>query len=399
LALGVLGFVVPEVFGTGFDTIESTLNGNVELRLLVVLIFGKILATSLTLGSGASGGVFAPALFVGAVLGGAYGEIVHSIFPQVTAASGAYAMVGMAAVFAGAARAPITALIILFEMTQDYRIILPLMFAIVVSTLLSGALEPESVYTLKLKLRGIDVRGRKDTNLMRAIVVEEAMTPIEAFTTVTPATPLTEIARLFQETAHHGFVVLDEKGELYGMVTLSDLDRALERGLSDAQVRDICICDVLTAFPDESLDDALRHFGALDVGRIPVVDRHQPRRVLGVLRRGDIVSAYSHALVDRHQRDHHLARLRLEAATGVELVELDLNSGDAAVGRRLKEIALPGDCVIVSIRRGGRVIVPRGNTQLLTGDHVVALAGAKDIHTLHRTLREGPNAPPEQGQS
>lgn len=392
LGLGGLGFFLPQVFGTGFETIERTLAGNLGLVLLVVLVFGKILATSLTLGSGASGGVFAPALFIGAVLGGAYGEIAHLLFPDVTATSGAYAMVGMAAVFAGAARAPITAIIILFEMTQDYHIILPLMFATVISTALVRWLEPESIYTLKLKLRGIDVRARKDANLMRAILVEEAMTPAAELTPVTPEMPLAEIARLFQETSHHGFIVLDGRGELYGVIALSDLERALESGNADAQVGNICTRDVVTAYPDETLDDALRHFGALDVGRIPVVDQRQPRRLLGVLRRSDIVRAYSHALVDKHQRDYRLARLRLEAATGTELVEVDLNSGDAAVGKRLKEIPLPTDCVVVSIRRGGRVIVPRGNTQFVPGDRIIALTVANETNTLRRILHEGQSA-------
>lgn len=389
LGLGLLGYFVPQVFGTGFDTIEKTLNGDIGLALLVILIFGKILATTLTLGSGSSGGVFAPALFIGAVLGGAYGEIAHLAFPDLTAASGAYAMVGMAAVFAGAARAPITAIIILFEMTQDYRIILPLMFATVVSTIIAERIETESIYTLKLKLRGIDVRAKKDLNLMRSILVEEAMTPVTDVTTVTPATPLTELARQFQETGHHGFVVLDDRNELYGVVALSDLERALETGETDLTVRDICTTGVVTTFPDETLDDALRHFGALDVGRIPVVDRHKPRQIIGLLRRSDIVHAYSHALVDKHQHDHHIARLRLESLTGTEFVEIDLRVGDVAVGKCLKEIALPSDSVIVSIRRGGQVIIPRGNTRLLAGDRVVALASKATSEGLRQTLCEG----------
>ena len=391
LGLGIVGYFVPQVFGTGFDTIEKTLNGNLGLSLLILLIFGKILATTLTLGSGSSGGVFAPALFIGAVLGGAYGEIAHLAFPDITAASGAYAMVGMAAVFAGAARAPITAIIILFEMTQDYRIILPLMFATVVSTIIAQHIEAESIYTLKLKLRGIDLRAKKDLNLMRSILVEEAMTPIKELAVVRLKTTLSDLAQLFQDTSHHGFIVLDDANQLYGVVALSDLEHALEVGKTDATVADICTTSVLTAFADETLDDALRHFGALDVGRIPIVDRQNPRRVLGVLRRSDIVHAYSHALVDKHQREHHLARLRLESEVGTELVQVDLTNGATAIGKRLREIKLPNDCVIVSIQRGGRVIVPRGNTQLLMGDRVIAHAANNVMADLVRILRESNN--------
>jgi CIC family chloride channel protein len=397
LAVGTLGFFLPQVFGTGFGTIETALRGQVALGLLALLVVGKILATSLTLGAGMSGGVFAPALFIGAVLGGAYGEVVHRAFPAITAASGAYAMVGMAAVFAGAARAPITAIIILFEMTQDYRIILPLMFATVVSTLVARRLEPESIYTLKLIRRGIDARARKDVNLMRTILVAEAMTPLSRLVTVRPETSLAELADLFRRTSHHGFAVTDEEGNLCGVVTLADLERALEAGQRAGTVDDICTHHVVTAFPDETLDDALRHFAALDVGRIPVVDRGQPRRLLGMLRRGDIVHAYSRALAERHERLRRIERLRLESAASAQFVEVELCAGDAAVGRRLRDIALPADCVVVSIQRGERVVVPRGHTQLLAGDRVLILAGDDAAAQVRHVLRSGRAAPPKGG--
>jgi len=377
LLLGILGFFLPQVFGTGFKGIEAALTGQVGLTLLIILIFGKILATSLTLGSGSSGGVFAPALFIGAVLGGAYGQIMHLIFPNIVAPSGAYAMVGMAAVFAGAAHAPITAILILFEMTQDYRIILPLMFATVVSTVLSQWHEPESIYTLKIKRRGIDVRARKDMDLMRTIPVKDAMTPATHFTTTTPDTPLAELAQLFQETGHHGIIVLDANRDLYGLVTLMDLERALEHGRRGATVGDICTTSLLTTFPDETLDDALRHFGALDVGRIPVVSRQNPRQLLGVLRRSDIVHAYASALTHKHEYLQQMHHLRLQAETGMEFAGITLSSTDTITGKTLREIPLPENCVIVSISRGEHVIVPRGNTRLLAGDHLYVLLGGE----------------------
>ncbi len=148
----------------------------------------------------------------------------------------------------------------------------------------------------------------------------------------------------------------------------------------------------MTVSPDETLDDALRDFGALDVGRIPVVDRRSPTQLVGLLRRGDIVHAYSHALVDKHEREHHLARLRLETLTGTEFVQIDLHWGDASVGRRLKEVPLPSDCVIVAIERGGQVVVPPGNTQLLAGDRVVALAGDSSVDALEAILHTGDNS-------
>jgi chloride channel protein, CIC family len=391
LAIGVLAFLFrPEMLGTGYPGIGEVLGGQLNDPIILFLLVGfKLLATPLTIGSGGQGGLFAPSLFLGAMLGVGFGSLAQMLFPGVIAPAPAYGMVGMGAVLAGAVRAPITAILLPFEMTQDYRIILPLMFATVVSTILASRLEPESVYTLRLKERGIDLRARKDVNLMRAILVEEAMTPVSDLLTVKPSTPVTELARMFQETSHHGFAVLDDNGELYGIVALSDLERALEAGRHQAAVGDICTRDVVTAFTDETLEDALRHFGALDVGRIPVVDRRNPRRLMGMLRRGDIVHSYSHALLDKHQREHHAERLRLEVATGAELVEMDLTYGDAAVGKRLKDIELPPDSVIVSIQRGGRVVVPRGHTQLLPGDRVIALTSPSNEAIMRRRLTEG----------
>jgi chloride channel protein, CIC family len=394
LALGILGYFIPRVFGTGFDTISNTLTGQLGLGLLIILIFGKILATTITLGAGSSGGVFAPALFIGAVLGGAYGQLAQMIFPGLPISSGAYAMVGMAAVFAGAARAPITAVIILFEMTQDYRIILPLMFATVVSTIIAQGIEPESIYTLKLKLRGIDIRAKRDENILRSISVKEAMTPIEESSAVTIGTSLVELAHLFQETGHHGFIVLDGKNELYGIVSLSDLEDAIAAQKTDANVGDICTKNVITVYPDEMFDDALRHFGVLDMGRIPVVDRTNPKRVLGSLRRSDIVNTLSKALVGKHERSHHIDRLRMETIIGSALAEIYIRNDDAANGKYLSEIHIPEDCVIASIQRGRQVVVPRGRTKLLGGDRLIVLASDGSLEHLKQALHEETKTPP-----
>ncbi|MFN2166373.1 MAG: chloride channel protein, partial [Anaerolineae bacterium] len=163
LLTGIVGLWFPQVLGAGLEFIgESISGGEVAVGLLLALAAMKILATSFTLGSGNSGGVFAPALFIGAMLGGAFGQGAHSLLPGLTAEPGAYALVGMAALFAAAAHAPITAILIVFEMSGDYRLILPLMFATVISTLLSEYLHPDSIYTLKLTRRGIRLERGHD---------------------------------------------------------------------------------------------------------------------------------------------------------------------------------------------------------------------------------------------
>ena len=393
LLIGLMGLWFPQLFGVGYEAIEAVLHNQLTFITIAILVVLKVLATSITIGSGGSGGVFAPSLFIGSMLGGLFGFVVHRWMPEGTAVPAAYALVGMSAVFSAAARAPITSILILFEMTQDYRIILPLMLATVISTIVARHLDKESIYTLKLKRRGIDVYAGKDLNLMRTILVAEAMTPIEEMVTVTPDTPLTDLARIFDETHHHGLAVLDEKGELYGVVTLADLERAGSERLVTGKVRDICTTRVRTAFPDETLEDALRHFGALDVGRIPVVDRANPRRVVGMLRRGDIIRAYSHAYVDEQTRLTRMERARLEHRLGARLVEIPLRDGDGAVGKTLQELCVPPQCVIASIRRGGRVLIPRGGTRLEAGDVVIALVTEDGEEALRACLTAGGAAP------
>jgi NhaP-type Na+/H+ and K+/H+ antiporter len=148
----------------------------------------------------------------------------------------------------------------------------------------------------------------------------------------------------------------------------------------------------VTVYPDETLDDAVRQFGAMDVGRIPVVERRNPRRLLGVLRRGDIIHAYSHALLDSHQQSARLERLNLESTIGAELTELNVNLDDSAANKPLKEISIPPNSVIISIRRGQEILIPRGGTLLRAGDRVLFLARGVDRQGLRDALRGDPGS-------
>lgn len=209
---------------------------------------------------------------------------------------------------------------------------------------------------------------------MREILVRDAMTPAGKMATVPASRPLKELTRRFQQTGHHGFTVLDDGGKLFGVVALSDLERAVNAGQVEGMVADICTREVVTAFPDESLEEALGYLSAQDYGRMPVVDRRDPRRVIGALRRSDIIRAYSHALAERANRSRHYEKLRWEGISGGEFLEVDLEQGDPVIGKQLKEIKLPADCVFVSIRRGPRVLIPRGETTLQVNDRVLAAA-------------------------
>jgi len=386
LLLGVVGFYFPQVFGVGYPAIEDALLGRMALGIMGMLVLVKILATSLTIGSGGSGGVFAPSLFIGAMVGGVFGTVAHRTLPEITAASGAYALVGMAAVFAGAARAPITAVIILFEMTNDYRIILPLMLATVVSTLLAQRLYRESIYTLKLSRRGVRLEHGRDIDVMQGVLVGEAMTT--HVDTVDADLPLAELGLAFRETHHHGFPVLDANGELFGVVTIQDLERAKERGsINGLLVRDVATRRVLVAYPDEPVWAALKRWGTRDVGRLPVVDRQHPKRLVGAIRRHDIVRAYQVGIGRKLDMQARTDQLRLGKLTGTELVDVEVLPDSPVVHRAVKELKLPDDCVLISVLRDNRVIIPHGDTRLMPGDRLTALVGLGCMPEFQRIVR------------
>ena len=162
--------------GVGYETINLALNGEMLWYLAFILIFAKIFATGITLGSGGSGGIFAPSLFMGAMVGYFFGSFVHQSFPLITATPNAYALVAMGGLVAGTTRAPITAIIIVFELTNDYRIILPLMITCIISMIISSRLSRESIYTLKLLLRNISIKEGTETNVMESVFVKDVYT-------------------------------------------------------------------------------------------------------------------------------------------------------------------------------------------------------------------------------
>lgn len=293
---GLVGVFVPLSMGAGDTGIESALYEKLPLVALASLALLKIVTTAITLGSGGSGGVFAPGLFIGAMTGGAFGALVHRLYPAVTASPGAYALVGMGAVFAASTHAPMTGIIILFEITHDYRIILPLMISTVTGTLLAARVSPATIYTTNLLRRGIDIRAGKDVNLMRSILVREAM--CTRINTVRDDMKLRDVIRIMQETRHNGFPVLDASGQLCGVITLDDIRKTKLEGRLETPVKDVMTTDLVVTTPLETLNDVSPKFAFRDVGRLPVVDPSNPRRLVGILTRSDIIKAYNRRLLE-----------------------------------------------------------------------------------------------------
>jgi CIC family chloride channel protein len=388
-AVGILTFKIdglPRVFGVGYDSIGQALSGQLAIRVTVTLLFVKLLATILTLGAGGSGGIFAPSLFMGAMLGETFGQVMHELFPAVTAPSGAYALVGMAAVFSGAAHAPVTAILILFEMTGNYLIILPLMLATVISTVVSRTINHESVYTLKLSRRGVHLEQGRDIDLMQGVSVGEAMT---TDVDVVPSNlSLEELSDEFARTHHHGFPVVDGGGQLVGVVSIRDLERTLATGsIAGKTVADIATTDgLILAYPHEPMWVALRRLGTRDLSRLPVVEEEGSRKLIGVVRRADIVRAYNQAIVKRAQHQHRTKTLSIGTLDSTAFEQIDVPSQSPVIGRAISEIELPETCLIVSVRHGRKLYVAHGNTVLQAGDRVTVFADQECLFQVRHRL-------------
>jgi CIC family chloride channel protein len=384
LVVGVVGIFLPQIFGVGYDTIGEILNKNdITLWLLFALLIAKIILTPVSIGGGFLGGVFAPSLFIGATLGGGFGIIASYLFPGLNVNPSAFALVGMAAVLAGSVHAPLTAVILLFEMTSDYRIILPLMFAVAVSLLISQRIQKDSVYALGLARHGIRLDRGRDVEVMQAIMVGEAM---QLDTNVLLETAsLSEAAEILMQTRHHGLPVVNEKGLLTGILTVEDIERAENKTF----VSETCTRQVETAFPDETLNMVLRRMSRRDIGRLPVVARDNPQKLLGVLRRADVIRAYDIALTRRTAQRHHEQTVRLDALTPTRLDVSDVTVEEHAqcVGKRMSEIPFPHESVIASVRRGRQVFIPRGETELRAGDILVVVANGEALEGVIRLCR------------
>ncbi|NUO08127.1 MAG: chloride channel protein [Candidatus Brocadia sp.] len=307
LSVGFVGMHLPQIFGTGYATIEDILGGKpLTVPLLLSLAFSRLVLTPICISGGFHGGVFAPSLFAGATLGGAYGLTAQQFFPSLNISPPAFAMVGMAAVFAGTIHAPITSFILLFEMTNDYRIILPLIAAVNVSLFISWHLQHDSVYTLGLTRKGIRLQRGRDVDVLETILVHEVMET--EIVILRESDSLAIATDLFTRKRQHGLPVLNNADELTGIITVQDIDRAQDDDSSTMRiVGEICTRELLLAYSEETIGAALRRIGVRDVGQLPVVARENPHRLVGLLRNTDIARAYDLAVTRRaaiRQRAH-----------------------------------------------------------------------------------------------
>jgi CIC family chloride channel protein len=297
LIVGIIALVYPHIMGVGYDTIRVLFDGRLTLWVMLLLVVLKIFATSVTIGSGGSGGVFAPSLFIGAMLGGSFGMVVNRLFPGITASTGAYALVGMAAVNGACTLAPLSAIIILFELTNQYGIILPLMFTVVMATFISRKLSPESIYTEKLRRRGIQAHHGEDLNILRAIPVTVVLRHDEA--SIHENTKFDTLVRLALETHRNVIFTLDDRGLLTGAISLQDLKYVLSHPKELMHIHHIIDFreELTPVLVTQSLDTVVDRFAETGFDRLPVVDAQG--RLVGSVIMGDIMRQYNQEVANR----------------------------------------------------------------------------------------------------
>jgi chloride channel protein, CIC family len=401
LAIGVMGWVVPSVLGVGYNHVGEALNGKMALGMMALLLGLKLVATATGYASGNAGGIFGPSLFLGAMMGGSVGSVVHTWFPDYTGGAGAYALVGMGAAFAGIIRVPFTSVVMIFEITRDYTIIVPLMIANLVAYFVSSRLQPEPIYEALLHQDGIRLPSRRqalDDSLPVGLAMQPARVLVPAGETVDAAAtrlgvraegPSREGESGGIDPERCGWPIMD--GDAWvGWLGVADLRQALRDGRGGSPVADV-VPDARQAdaavpprrlHQDESLDQALKRMAAAGFDVLPVVGRTEPARLLGVVSVPDVIRAYRRQLPepDAGSRSPRAVILRLAA---IVLAVLAV-SGLAAYRFRAVQLenaarSLEAGRALVQQHRDADAIEPFRRALAITGSNDARLALAEAL--------------------
>jgi len=370
--VGLIGIVYPETLGTGERFLSSLLSltdaGDFVWWSLFIIAALKIVTSALTRKGGGSVGTFMPALVFGGAAGAGFAILVDPIWTFSHIDPGAFALVGMAAALAATARAPLTAIILVFELTGDYGLVLPLMLAAALATFLGDRLHPESTYTMSLARKGIRLPSGEDIDLLDTVRVEQVMSAVDVHATLDM--PLASLKDILEQSHHHGLPVLDE-GKLVGIITFTDLSR-MGGSLDNLTVSDAFTETPIVVTPNMPVSAALARMASLGLGRLPVVADSDPTELVGMFRRQSIVSAYHHALGTSTGRHLYRDRLKVRTQPGAMFFEISIAKDSGAVGTIVKNIQWPDGAILVSIRRGSRVLIPHGDTVLEADDILTA---------------------------
>ncbi len=385
LCVGAIALAAPNVLGVGYGAIGEALASEVALSSLAVLVVAKLVATAITIGSGGSGGVFAPSLVLGAAFGGLVGGLLDTSFPDVIANPGAYALVTMGAMVAATTHAPITAIIMIFELTQSIQIIPPLMAACVISTLVSTRLFRDSIYTQKLARRGVDLARDDDPNVLKALFVRDILD--ESPEVVQASAFFDEVIDRIVNSDHSELFVENEAGELVGAIYLREVRKLLQE---QEELRSIVVAGdlveeraVISAADD--LDAAMQHFARGVADELAVVEPSAPTKLVGSVHQREVLAAYNQEVLRRDLAVGVSNRISLAGERAVDLgggyVLEERRAPLSFAGRQVKELDLrrrAGVQILLIRSRGqkGRIRVPGPEDCIEAGDRLV-IAGPR----------------------
>lgn len=392
LGVAAIAFVAPEVLGTGQLFIQDVLNQDVTKAWWIFgfLAIAKLFATTLTLGGRGSGGIFMPSLFIGAMAGSAFAILLDPLWTWSRLDPGAFALVGMAAVFAGVSRASFTSILIVFEITGDYALVLPLMLAVAIATVLTTRLHRESAYTSPLVRMGIHTVPSDQVDLLATVTIRDLA--LQSPVTVAPSDSLATVQGVLRRSRLNGVAVVDDDGRLVGVVSDSDITRL--GGASDQlSAADAMTRDPATVSANLPVSQALERMAVLGVGRLPVVDRNHPDRIEAMFRREDAIAAYHLALGTTARSDHKRPLLTTDTTTATSYLDFEIPPGSAADRRRIREVPWPEGCIVVSVHRGNQLLVASGDLELHSGDALTVFGDQSARRRL--TERLSPRHPPE----
>lgn len=392
--LGLLAIFIPETLGVGYDSMDRVLSGNMPYFLAGALLFGKVFATSLSLGSGASGGIFAPSLFMGSMLGGTLGSIFHAMYPEITGSSGAYALVGMAAMVAATTHAPITGILIIFEMTSEYTVILPLMVTSIVATVITTRMLDGNIYTIKLKRRGIDIHGGTATNILDKLKVEKIKQ--QMLEVIQDNASVEELLERMSTSNQHVYYVCDDKKKLSGIITQGMVRRFLNRleEIPDgATVKDISNAHFPKIRDHVPVHEVLRLLFESDIMAIPVVDDQGV--LTGQVLRQDILREYQEMLIQSQSAGrlassmkfvHKYYHEKTEVIPGFLMARI--NAPTEFVHQSFKTLKIRNkyniDVLLIRKADNGRFtdIMPKPNTLIEVDDQIVIFGKKKDVESI-----------------
>lgn len=291
LLTGIIAIFVPQALEMGYGYVQLAIDEKLTLNLILLILFAKILTTSFTVGSGGSGGVFAPSVVIGSMVGGAVGYLMKLLFPTLIMNPGIYVIVGMGAFIAAVAKTPIASITMVVEMSGSYMALPAIMIASAVSYLLSG---DTTIYREQVDTRADSPAHRRELtrHILEGLKVKDAMTPVEKVITVSPKNTVQDVLYLIQKTGHLGYPVV-ENGKIIGIITLSDINSIPEEDRTKLKVEEVMSKKPIVISPDDNLEDALKLLIKNDIGRLPVVENE---KLVGIITRSDIMRAHAKEL-------------------------------------------------------------------------------------------------------